>query len=110
MISDGVFSGSMFSPAQMPHWLMVMSRKSSHASASRCLSSFGVIFSPSLASAVGVSMKIGPRPAIISSSMMWLRRQVPGTPMPYLPNRFSSLMMSPRMVPKSSPAPFISLP
>ena len=60
----------MFSPTQMPHWPTHMSRKSSQASDSRCFISFGVIFSLSLASAAGVSMKIGPRPLIISSIMM----------------------------------------
>ena len=50
--SDIFFSGSMFSPTQMPHWPMHMSRKSSQASASRCFTSFGVSVSRSLASAV----------------------------------------------------------
>ena len=54
--SEFFFSGSMFSPTQMPHWPMHMSRKSSHASASRCLTSFGVRDSRSLASALTVSM------------------------------------------------------
>jgi len=41
-----------------------------HASASRCLTSFGVIFSASFAIAAGVSIMIGPRPSFISLIMM----------------------------------------
>src|SRR5210317_1140869 len=58
----------MFSPTQIPHWPTHMSRKSSHASASRCLTSRGVRVSRRRASAETVSIQIGPRPSFPSAS------------------------------------------
>ena len=94
MISEGVLSGSMFLEAQSPAWPIAMSRKSSQASASRCLTFFLPSFSPSsstncllmAAMASWVRIRIGPLPAFMSFIIRWLRMAVPiaSTYLPYL--------------------------